>query len=145
MTVPVRLPDAASLETVLAGLDPASADAEPVPALARALPELELGMARIDDDFWRDTRSMIRSHGTRLGELRPCMAELAKENGHIDALWHRLKETDLQITEWRGTSAFVFADRPGRGRLHPDRAPPRKRMAGGSGRQLRWADKPYGF
>lgn len=36
-------------------------------------------------------------------------AELAKEGGDIDALWRRLKETDLQITEWRGTSAFVFA------------------------------------
>jgi hypothetical protein len=36
-------------------------------------------------------------------------AELAKDGGAIDALWRRLKETDLQITEWRGTSAFVFA------------------------------------
>jgi hypothetical protein len=36
-------------------------------------------------------------------------AELAKDSGAIDALWRRLKETDLQITEWRGTSAFVFA------------------------------------
>ena len=53
---------------------------------------------------------MIRPDGTRLGELRPWMtAELAKENGDVDALWRRLKETDLQITEWRGTSAFVFA------------------------------------
>lgn len=37
------------------------------------------------------------------------MAELAKENGDVRAPWWRLKDTDLQITEWRGTSAFVFA------------------------------------
>jgi hypothetical protein len=34
-------------------------------------------------------------------------AELAKENGDVKAVWQRLEETDLQITEWRGTSAFV--------------------------------------
>ena len=75
----------------------------------------EFGFARIDDDYWRDTRSVIRPDGTRLGELRPwMMAELAKEDGDVDALWRRLKETDLQVTEWRGTSAFVFgADRAG--------------------------------
>lgn len=37
------------------------------------------------------------------------MAELAKDNGDVKAVWQRLKETDLQITEWRGTSAFAFA------------------------------------
>ena len=36
-------------------------------------------------------------------------AELAKDGGDLKAVWQRLKETDLQITEWRGTSAFVFA------------------------------------
>jgi len=35
--------------------------------------------------------------------------ELAKDDGDLDALWRRLKETDLHITEWRGTSVFVFA------------------------------------
>jgi hypothetical protein len=52
MTAPVRLPDAASLEAVLAGLDPASADADLVPALVRALPDFEFRIARIDDDYW---------------------------------------------------------------------------------------------
>lgn len=53
---------------------------------------------------------MICPDGTRLGELRPWMtAELAKDGGDINATWARLKDTDLQITEWRGTSAFVFA------------------------------------
>ncbi len=107
---PVRLPDAASLEPVLAGLDSTSADDELVPALARAFPGFEFSLARIDDDYWRDTRSVVRPDGTRLGELRPWMtAELGKAGGDVNALWLRLKETDLRITEWRGTSAFVFA------------------------------------
>lgn len=108
MIAPVRLPDAASLETVLAGLNATSADADLLPALAAAFPGFEFGVARIDDDYWGDTRSVIRPDGTRLGELRPWMiAELAKENGDVTAVWQRLKETALQITEWRGTSAFV--------------------------------------
>ncbi|GLR93985.1 hypothetical protein ACVMFA_007335 [Bradyrhizobium liaoningense] len=107
---PLRLPDAGSIEAVAAALDPASVDDDLVPALARAFSGFEFSMARIDDDYWRDTRSVIRPDGTRLGELRPwMMAELAKDGGDTNALWLRLKETDLQITEWRGTSAFVFA------------------------------------
>ncbi|OSJ36807.1 hypothetical protein BSZ19_02455 [Bradyrhizobium japonicum] len=110
MTAPARLPDAASLEIILAGLDQASADADLIPALAAAFPAFEFSFARIDDDYWRDTRSVIRPDGTRLGELRPWMtAELAKDNGDATAVWKRLRETDLQITEWRGTSAFVSA------------------------------------
>lgn len=107
---PLRLPDAGSIEAILADLDPASADDDLVLVLARAFPGFEFTLAPIDDDYWRDTRSVIRPDGTRIGELRPWMtAELAKENGDIRALWTRLKDTDLQITEWRGTSAFVFA------------------------------------
>ncbi|WFU54497.1 hypothetical protein QA639_33530 [Bradyrhizobium pachyrhizi] len=110
MTVAARLPDAASLETVLAGLGPASADADLIPALTIAFPGFAFGIAPIDDDYWRDTRSVLRPDGTRLGELRPWMiAELAKENGDVTAVWERLKEIDLQITEWRGTSVFVSA------------------------------------
>ncbi|WP_334455328.1 hypothetical protein [Bradyrhizobium elkanii] len=37
------------------------------------------------------------------------IAELAKENGDVTAVWERLKEIDLQITEWRGISVFVSA------------------------------------
>jgi hypothetical protein len=37
------------------------------------------------------------------------MAELATDGGDVKTVWQRLKETDLQITEWRGTSAFAFA------------------------------------
>jgi hypothetical protein len=52
MTSPTRLPDAASLEAVVAGLDPAVADADLVPALVRAFPEFEFRIAPIDDDYW---------------------------------------------------------------------------------------------
>jgi hypothetical protein len=110
MTTPARLPDAASLETVLAGLDPASADADLVPALAAAFPGFAFGLAPIDDDYWRNTRWVLRPDGTRLGELRPWMtAEIAKDGGDIKAVWSRLKETELQISEWRGKSVFVWA------------------------------------
>ena len=51
MTAPVRLPDAASLKAVMAGLDPVSADADLVPALARAFPGFAFRIARIDDDY----------------------------------------------------------------------------------------------
>jgi hypothetical protein len=107
---PVRLPDAASLEAVLAGLDAANADANLVPALAAAFPGFDFSLAQVDDDYWRDTRAVIRPDGSRIGELRPWRtAELAKDGGDIKATWARLKDTDLQITEWRGSSAFVFA------------------------------------
>jgi hypothetical protein len=67
-------------------------------------------VAPIDDDYWRDDRSIIRPNSTCVGELRPWMtAELAKENGNCRALWQRLKDTDLEIAEWCGTSTFVFA------------------------------------
>ncbi|MDH2347942.1 MULTISPECIES: hypothetical protein [unclassified Bradyrhizobium] len=52
MTAPVRLPDTASLEAVLTGLDPARADADLVPALARVFPGFEFRIARINDDYW---------------------------------------------------------------------------------------------
>jgi hypothetical protein len=52
-------------------------------------------MSRIDDDCWRDTRSVIRQDDIRLGELRPwMMAELAKDAGDTNALWLRLRWAD---------------------------------------------------
>ncbi len=107
---PVRLPDPASLQAAFAGLDAATADSDLLPALAAAFPGFDFSLAQIDDEYWRDARTVIRPDGTRVGELRPWMtAELAKDGRDIRALWTRLKETDLQITEWRGNSAFVFA------------------------------------
>jgi hypothetical protein len=52
MTSLTILPDVAALEAVLVGLDPAVADADLVPALARAYPGFEFRIARIDDDYW---------------------------------------------------------------------------------------------
>lgn len=70
----------------MADLDPASADDALVPALAHAFPGFQFSVARIDDDYWRDTRSVIRPDGTRIGELRPWMtAALAKDGGAIAA------------------------------------------------------------
>ncbi|GHE78121.1 hypothetical protein GCM10019059_41250 [Camelimonas fluminis] len=107
---PVRLPDSASIQAALAGLDPAPIDADLVPALAAAFPGFDFSLARVDDDYWRDTRSVIQPDGTRVGELGPWMTgELAKDGGDVKATWERLKDTGLQITEWRGASAFVFA------------------------------------
>ena len=65
MTVPVRFPDAASLETVLAGLDPASADADLVPALARAFPGFEFSIAR-ELRFFRGLGGIEREHPPRV-------------------------------------------------------------------------------
>ena len=70
MTSPTRLPDAASLEAVLAGLDPAAADADLVPALARAFPGFEFSVARIDDDSRHDSRSVIRPDRNARAVLR---------------------------------------------------------------------------
>ena len=76
MTSPTRLPDAASLEAVLAGLDSAAADADLVPALARAFPGFEFSVARIDDDSRHDSRSVIRPDRNARAVLRwadkPC-------------------------------------------------------------------------
>ena len=65
---PHRLPDVASIEAVLAGLDADSVDAELIPALT-AFPGFEFSLARIDDKWMT--------------------AELAKNHGDTAALWHR--------------------------------------------------------
>ena len=54
-------------------------------------------------------------------------AELAMNNGDIGAVWTRLRESDLQISEWHGNSVYAFAGRLVRrhraGRIRPaDRA-----------------------
>jgi len=68
MTVlPTKLPDPASLTAALTMLDPASADADLVPALARAFSSFEFSVAGIDDNYWRPDRSIIRPDGTRVG------------------------------------------------------------------------------
>ena len=110
MTTPTRLPDAASINAVLSRLGPATADADLAPALTRAFPGFVFTAAAVDDAYWRDTRAVLGPDGARLGEHRPWIkAELAAAGGDLRALWERLRTSDLQITEWRGTSVFAFA------------------------------------
>jgi hypothetical protein len=159
VTLPVRLPDAASHETVLAGLDPALADAALVPALARTFPGFEFSKARIDDDYWRDTHSVIRPDGARPGELR----QLAKER--VSARWaprysglHRQGRAagrlhDAIDRELGLPFGWVFLVTHG----HWVKAEIGQAIATGlrelrvrlpdndAGVLLRWADKPYGF
>ena len=68
---PLRLPDVAAVETVLAGLDPATADADLAPALTAAFPGFSFSIAPVDDFYWRSTgRSVISADGSRLGDHR---------------------------------------------------------------------------
>lgn len=48
---PIRLPDPASLEAILAGLDPASADADLIPAISVAFSGSDFSLAPIEDDY----------------------------------------------------------------------------------------------
>ncbi|ULJ74463.1 hypothetical protein [Rhizobium gallicum] len=53
---------------------------------------------------------MITADGTRIADYRTWMeAELANDNGDIGALWTRLRESDLQMSEWHGNSVYAFA------------------------------------
>ena len=107
---PTRLPDHRSIEAILAQL-PDGADET---ALAAALSEAFAGFAfsavNYDDEYWRVERSVLAADGTRIAEYRPWMeAELAKDKRDVRAVWNRLRETDLQISEWHGNSAYAFA------------------------------------
>ncbi|MCP1845790.1 hypothetical protein ACVIHI_008745 [Bradyrhizobium sp. USDA 4524] len=108
--IPVRLPDPASIETVLARLPAGADEAALAAALTAAFPGFSFSTANIDDQYWRDKRSVIAADGTRIAEYRPWMeAELAKDNGDIRALWTRLRESGLQISEWHGNTVYAFA------------------------------------
>ena len=76
----------------------------------RGLSDFDFSLARVDDDYWRDTRSVIRPDCTRSpGAAEVDDGRARQRSRSIKALWTRLEDTHLQITEWRGTSAFVFA------------------------------------
>lgn len=108
--IPTRLPDAASVETVLSRLPSGADEATLAAALTDAFPGFSFSAASVDDQYWRDTRSVLASDGTRIAEYRPWMqAELAKDNGDIATVWRRLQDTDLQISEWHGNSVYAFA------------------------------------
>lgn len=107
---PVRLPDAATIEAILARLPSGADKAELAAALTEAFPGFPISAAGIDDQYWRDTRSVLAADGTRIADFRPWMeAELAKDNDDIGALWTRLRESDLQISEWHGNSVYALA------------------------------------
>jgi hypothetical protein len=107
---PVRLPDAASVQTVLGRLKPASADTELAPALSDAFPGFSFAVAAIDDPYWRDSRSVVRAVGIRLGDHRAWIErELAAIGGDLNAFWERHRSGDFMFAEWRGSSVFATA------------------------------------
>ncbi|TIM85344.1 MAG: hypothetical protein E5Y50_19060, partial [Mesorhizobium sp.] len=67
---PVRLPDPASAETVLASLEAQSADAELAPALNKAFPGFAFTVATIDDPYWCNPHAVVAADGTRSGDHR---------------------------------------------------------------------------
>ncbi|RWI83779.1 hypothetical protein [Mesorhizobium sp.] len=107
---PARLPDRLSVENALAALPPGADEAALAAALTKRFPGFSFSATSIDDVYWRDVRSVLAPDGSRVAELRPWMTEaLAKCGGDVKALWTRLRDSDLQISEWHGNSAFAFA------------------------------------
>ncbi|RUX35155.1 hypothetical protein EOA33_36215, partial [Mesorhizobium sp. M4A.F.Ca.ET.050.02.1.1] len=107
---PVRLPDPASVETVLASLEAQSADAELAPALNKTFPGFAFTVATIDDPYWRNPHAVVAADGTRLGDHRAWVErELAELGGDLAAFWIRHREDGKKFAEWRGASAFAFA------------------------------------
>ncbi|RWD87032.1 MAG: hypothetical protein EOS38_19120 [Mesorhizobium sp.] len=107
---PVRLPDPASVETVLASLEAQSADAELAPALDEAFPGFAFTVATIDDFYWRSPHAVVAADGTRRGDHRAWIeSELADLSGDLTAFWHRHRQPGEKFAEWRGASAFAFA------------------------------------
>jgi hypothetical protein len=105
-----RLPDHTSVEAVLARLPMGADETALAAALTETFPGFAFSATSIDDQYWRDTRSVLAGDGTRIGEYRPWMqAEFAKDNGNVASLWTRLQESDLQISEWHGNSVYAFA------------------------------------
>ncbi|WP_352718582.1 hypothetical protein [Mesorhizobium sp. C280B] len=107
---PVRLPDPASVETVLAALQPQSADAELAPALNKAFAGFAFTVARIDDPYWCNPHAVVAADGMRLGDRRAWVERaLADVGGDLTGFWNQHRESGENLTEWRGTSAFAFA------------------------------------
>ncbi len=107
---PARLPDAATIEAVLARLPSGADEVELADALTKAFPGFAFSAAGIDDQYWRDTRAVLSADGSRIGEYRPWMEhELARDKEDIGALWTRLRDSGLQISEWHGNTVYAFA------------------------------------
>lgn len=106
----VRLPDPASVETVLAGLEPQSADVELAPALNKAFRASSSPSRPIDDPYWCNPHDVVAADGTRLGDHRAWVEhELAEVGGDLNAFWNRHRQSGEKFAEWRGTTAFAFA------------------------------------
>lgn len=108
---PIRLPDAATVDTVLAGLEPASADADLAPALSAAFPGFAFTTALIDDFYWRGAdRTVIGPEGARLGDHDAWVkSELATLGGDFCVFWDRHRDSGKKFAEWRGCAVFAFA------------------------------------
>lgn len=107
---PIRLPDAATAEAVLAGLDPISADSDLAPALSAAFPGFVFATAVVDDFYWRDARTILAADGARLGGHHEWVErQLAVHDGDLTAFWSRHRDSGLRFAEWRGTAVFAFA------------------------------------
>ncbi|RWL77954.1 MAG: hypothetical protein EOR69_28410 [Mesorhizobium sp.] len=106
-----RLPDAATVASVLAGLDPASADAELAPTLSRTFPGFDFTIAAIDDFYWRgDARTVLDADGARLGDHRAWVEhELQECGGDLTVFWDRHRDSGMKFCEWRGGAVFAFA------------------------------------
>ncbi|MDQ0304878.1 hypothetical protein [Ancylobacter polymorphus] len=107
---PTRLPDHGSVEAVLARL-PAGADETVLAAaLGEPFPGFAFSAASVDDQYWRDTRSVLAPDGTRIAELRPWMtAEIEKHAGDVNAVWSALRDSGMELAEWHGNAVFAFA------------------------------------
>lgn len=107
---PAKLPDHGSVEALLARLPAGLDEAALAAALTEEFPGFAFSAARVDDHYWRDTRSVLAADGTWVADYRPWMeAELAKDNGAVASVWTRLRNADLQISEWHGNSVYAFA------------------------------------
>ena len=107
---PTRLPDHRSVEAILPQLPDGADETALASALSEAFPGFVFFAVNYADEYWRVERSVLAADGTRIAECRPWMeAELAKDKGDVRAVWNRLRESDLQISEWHGNSAHAFA------------------------------------
>jgi hypothetical protein len=106
-----RLPDAATVESLLDGLDPASADTDLAPALTAAFSGFAFSTAAVDDFYWRgDACTVIGAEGARLGDYDGWVkSELAALDGDFSAYWNRHRDSGIKFAEWRGGAVFAFA------------------------------------
>ncbi len=112
---PVRLPDHISVQATLSQL-PNGVDAVALAdALSHNFPGFTFSIVDIGEQYSREPRSVIAADGTKVAEYRAFVeAELARAGGNVSALWNRLRDSDLRISEWHGDTWYAFAS-TGRG------------------------------